>query len=64
MKKYEVEIKETLKMTVQVEAETREQAEQEISERWRNSEFILDSECFQGAEFRARPVERNKAYER
>jgi hypothetical protein len=64
MKKYDVEIKETLKMTVQVEAENREQAEQEISDRWRNSEFILDSECFQGAEFRVRPAERNKAYER
>ncbi|HHZ07057.1 MAG TPA: hypothetical protein GX401_09840 [Clostridiales bacterium] len=51
MKEFDVTITETLKKTVTVEAENREEAEQLVSDRWHNSEYILDAEDFQGAEF-------------
>ena len=51
MKKYQVVITETLKMRVDIEAESPEEAEQIASDRWRNSDFILDADCFDGVEF-------------
>ena len=53
MKEYKVTITETLKMNVFVEAESRLEAEQIVSDRWNNSEYILDAENFVGADFEA-----------
>lgn len=58
MKTYEVTITETLEMTVEVEAKNRLEAEQIISDRWRNGDYILDAETFQGVTFRAHLPER------
>lgn len=58
MRDFEVTITETLKKTVTVEANSREEAEQLVSDRWHNSEYILDAEDFVGADFscgRSRP---------
>lgn len=46
MKTYEVEIIETLTMTVKVEAETQVDAEIIVKQRWDNSEYILGAEHF------------------
>lgn len=39
MKEYDVTITETLKMTVTVEAESQLEAEQMVSDNWRNQEY-------------------------
>lgn len=54
MKEYEVTIQETLKMKVVVEAASRAEAEQLVSDRWRNSEYILDADNFVGVDFKAK----------
>lgn len=40
-KKFKVTIIETLKLTVEVEARNQYEAEQMISDKWKNSEYIL-----------------------
>lgn len=54
MKEFDVTITETLKMTVTVEADSQLEAEQLVSDRWHNSEYILDAENFIGADFKAK----------
>ena len=54
MKEFDVTITETLKMTVTVEADSQPEAEQLVSDRWHNSEYILDAENFTGADFKAK----------
>ena len=51
MKIYQVEIKETLCMTVEIEAENEQQAEERVRQTYNNEEYILDSEHFVGVEF-------------
>jgi hypothetical protein len=62
MNTYKVEIKETLCMTVEVEANSPEQAEEMVSDEWRNGEFVLDSDHFQGVVFEAKPLQKSKDY--
>jgi len=51
MREYDVRIKETLALTVTVEAESAAQA-REIAERnWKNQHYILDADHFQGVTF-------------
>ncbi|MFZ5752743.1 MAG: DpnD/PcfM family protein [Bacillota bacterium] len=57
MKTYQVEIKETLGMTVEIEAENSEKAEAMVREAYSNEEYILDAEHFAGVEFAAREKE-------
>ncbi len=57
-KTYTVTITETLKMTVEVEAESAEKAEQLVSDNWHNNEYILDADCFMGVEFSAQKPSR------
>lgn len=57
MKTYQVEIKETLCMTVENEAENEQQAEEKVRQAYRNEEYILDSEHFAGVEFTAKEKE-------
>lgn len=64
MKTYEVTITETLQKTVEVEANSREEAERQVEENWNNSEYILDAEAFKGVDFSAREKERRRDYER
>lgn len=59
-KTFEVTITETLKLTVEVKANSREEAEQFVSDRWHDSEYILDADNFVGVEFDATEVERKK----
>lgn len=51
MKEFEVTITETLKKSVTVEADSREEAKQLVSDRWHNSDYILDADDFQGVTF-------------
>ena len=53
MNEYKVAITETLKRTVTVEAENREEAERLVNEAWHRAEYVLDAEDFQGVEIEA-----------
>lgn len=64
MKTYYVAITETLQKTVEVEANSREEAERLIEQRWNDSEYILDAESFKGVDFSARVNERSRDCER
>lgn len=64
MKTYEVTITETLQKTVTVEANSREEAEQQVEENWNNSEYIFDADSFVGVDFAVRTNERSREYER
>lgn len=57
MKTYQVEIKETLCMTVEVEAENSQQAEEIIRQAYKKEEYVLDAEHFAGVEFTAQDKE-------
>ena len=61
LREFEVTITETLKMTVTVEARDRLEAEQTVSDNWRNSEYILDADHFIGVEDEAKKPERGLA---
>ena len=60
-KPFKVTITETLKMTVEVEAIDRHDAEQTVSDNWRNSEYVLTADNFSGVEFKAVVGEANEA---
>jgi hypothetical protein len=51
MKTYDVEIKETLRMTVEIKAENAEQAKATVQEAYNNQDYILDAEHFAGVDF-------------
>lgn len=50
-KEFDVTITETLKMKVTVEAESLEEAEQIVSDKWYKGEYILDADNFIGVDF-------------
>ena len=50
-KEYKVLITETLQKTVIVQAVTEQEAHKRASDAWKNAEYILDSDNFQGVEF-------------
>ena len=50
-KQYKVLITETLQKTVLVEAASEQEAHRRASDAWKNAEYLLDAECFQGVEF-------------
>lgn len=52
MKEYDVEITETLQKTVTVRAESREEAEALVEDRWNNEEYVLTSDDFASLEER------------
>jgi len=52
LKEYEVEITETLQMTVTVEANSAAEAERLVKAAYDNSEYILDADHFMGADIR------------
>ena len=51
MKEYQILIKETLAMTVTVEAENAAQAREIVEKRYKDSDYILDAEHFKGVAF-------------
>ena len=64
MKTYSVTITETLQKTIEIRAGSREQAEEIMSKQWYKGEHILDSDHFKTVSFEAKPLQRNKDYER
>jgi len=61
MKEYNVLIRETLEMTVTVEAGSAAQAREIVERNYRNSDNILDADNFVGVTF---TVPKNRDYER
>ena len=51
MKEYKVLITETLQKAVIVEAASEQEAHRRVSDAWKNAEYTLDTEDFQGVEF-------------
>lgn len=64
MKTYDVTVTETLQMTVPIEAESLAEAEQLAEDNWNRSQYILDSDHFVGADFKAKECVRDKGMER
>ena len=64
MKTYAVTITETLQKTVEIEANSKAEAEAMVEARWNDSEYILDADSFVGVDFSARSNERSRDYER
>ena len=60
MKEYDITIRETLEMTVTVEAESREEARQKVADNWKNGEYILDEESCKDVEFYPRGRSRDR----
>lgn len=54
--KYKVEIKETLVREVEIEAESIEDAEQKIEDKWKNEEIVLNADDFSFVDYSARPT--------
>ena len=52
MKKFDVEITETLQRTVSVEAASPEEAERLVTEAWNNDDYVLDSKDFIDVDFK------------
>jgi hypothetical protein len=52
-RQYEVTITETLKRTVSVEAKNRLEAEEIVTDDWKNGKYVLTADDFQGARFKA-----------
>jgi hypothetical protein len=60
MKIYQVEIKETLCLTVEIQAQNAHQAEEMVRQAYNNQEYILDAEHFTGVEFTSHEKEMNE----
>lgn len=52
MKKFDVEITETLQRKVSVEAASQEDAERMVTQAWNNQDYVLDSGDFTGVDFK------------
>ena len=57
---FKVTITEILKLTVEVEAKDQREAEQIVSDNWRNSQYVLGADEFAGVEFTAIPAEQGE----
>lgn len=60
MNEYDIAIRETMEMTVTVEAASREEDRRMVEERWKNGEYILDAESFKDVEFYPRGRSRDR----
>ena len=52
-KQFKVTITEKLKLTVEVEAESSDEAEQIVADDWRKSRYVLDADNFVSVDFEA-----------
>jgi hypothetical protein len=64
MKEYPVRIRETLEMTVTVEAENAAQAREIVEKRYHDSDYILDADHFKGVTFTTTPPQKERGMER
>lgn len=62
MKEYEVNIVETLKKIVTVEAESPEDAKYRVQKAWSKGDYILDADDFSGLEFELSPYQVDMSY--
>ena len=60
MNEYDIAIRETMEMTVTVEAESREEARRTVADNWKNGEYILDADSFKDVEFYPRGRSRDR----
>ena len=60
MNEYDIAIRETMEMTVTVEAASREEDRRMVEERWKNGEYILDADSFRDVEFYPRGRSRDR----
>jgi len=60
MNEYDIAIRETMEMTVTVEAASREEDRRMVEERWKNGEYILDADSFRDVEFSPRGRSRDR----
>ena len=60
MNEYDIAIRETMEMTVSVEAASREEDRRMVEERWKNGEYILDADSFRDVEFYPRGRSRDR----
>ena len=51
MKEFDVTITETLRLTVSVEASSKEEAEQMVNDQWRAGDHVLDADNFVDVKF-------------
>jgi hypothetical protein len=51
LRTFAVNITETLRLTVEIQAETGEEAKQIANDRWLKGDWVLDAENFTGVEF-------------
>ena len=54
--KFYVTVTETFQLTIEIEADSRQKAEQIVSTDWKRKEFVLGPECFAGVEFETVPT--------
>lgn len=64
MNEYDIAIRETMEMTVTVEAASREEDRRMVEERWKNGEYILDADSFRDVEFYPRGRSRDRGERR
>lgn len=60
MKEYYVTITETLRMKLEVEAESMNEAIEKVRDGWRNGEYILDADHFEDVDFEAEDISPKK----
>ncbi|MGF7018864.1 hypothetical protein M2145_002647 [Lachnospiraceae bacterium PF1-21] len=60
MKIYKVTITETLSKTVEIKANDPSEAEQMVSDNWRDSRYVLGSEDFTDVDFKEEERERGR----
>lgn len=58
--KFCVTVTETFQLTIEIEADSRQKAEQIVSTDWRKQELVLGPECFAGVEFETVPTAENR----
>lgn len=63
MKKYLVEITETLQKQITITANSREEAKQKVKEKYRNEEIVLDESDYVDTEFEVLKEKRMKDIE-
>lgn len=57
LQEFHVTVTETFQLTIAIETDSKERAEQIVSADWRKGEFTLGPECFAGVEFEVEAAE-------
>lgn len=59
MKTYKVTITETLQKTVEIKANSVQEAQELVERKWKDSEYILDADSFTDVKFSTKPQKCN-----